>query len=51
MILGTPGYLAPERIDGRIATSAADLYSLGVVLFECLTGVRSFPARRWRSHW
>jgi serine/threonine protein kinase len=42
MVLGTPGYLAPERIDGRMATIAADLYSLGVVLFECLTGDRPF---------
>jgi hypothetical protein len=37
-LLGTPGYLAPERVLGAPATSASDLYSLGIVAYECLTG-------------
>ena len=37
-LLGTPGYLAPERVLGASATSASDLYSLGIVAYECLTG-------------
>jgi serine/threonine-protein kinase len=37
-LLGTPGYLAPERVLGAPATSASDLYSLGIVAYACLTG-------------
>lgn len=42
MIVGSPGYLAPERTGGARATVASDLYSLGVVAYECLTGTRPF---------
>lgn len=45
LLVGTPAYLAPERIDGQAATPATDLYSLGVVLFEALTGQRPFEGR------
>jgi serine/threonine protein kinase len=41
-ILGTAGYLSPEQAQGRRATSASDLYGLGVVAFELLTGDRPF---------
>jgi eukaryotic-like serine/threonine-protein kinase len=41
-ILGTAGYLSPEQAQGQRATSASDLYSLGVVAFELLTGDRPF---------
>jgi serine/threonine-protein kinase len=37
-LLGTPAYLAPERVAGEAATPASDLYSLGVVAWECLAG-------------
>jgi serine/threonine-protein kinase len=37
-LLGTTGYLAPERVSGRSATVASDLYALGIVGYECLTG-------------
>jgi serine/threonine-protein kinase len=43
-ILGTPRYLAPERALGQPATPASDLYSVGVVLYECLTGEAPFKA-------
>lgn len=39
---GTPAYLAPERASGAAATAASDLYSLGVVAWECLTGTQPF---------
>ena len=42
-LLGTPAYLAPERLDGHSATSRSDLYAFGVVLYEALAGVRAFP--------
>jgi serine/threonine-protein kinase len=38
LLLGTPGYLAPERVTGGPATPASDLYALGVVAWECLAG-------------
>lgn len=44
-ILGTSGYLSPEQASGEPATAASDLYSLGVVAFELLTGGRPFQRR------
>jgi serine/threonine-protein kinase len=41
-LVGTPGYLAPERAVGEKAGPASDLYSLGIVAYECLTGTRPF---------
>jgi tRNA A-37 threonylcarbamoyl transferase component Bud32 len=43
-ILGTAGYLSPEQARGEPATPASDLYALGVVAFELLTGRRPFEA-------
>ncbi len=43
-LLGTPYYLAPERVLGEPLTPAADVYSVGVVLYELLTGDVPFVA-------
>ncbi|WP_157535810.1 serine/threonine-protein kinase [Microbacterium sp. Root166] len=41
MVVGTVAYLAPEQIRGGEPSPAADIYSLGLVLLECLTGERA----------
>ncbi len=39
-VVGTPGYMAPEQAMGQKAGHQADLYSLGVLIWECITGKR-----------
>ena len=41
-IMGTAQYLSPEQAQGHIVTGASDLYSIGVILYELLTGVVPF---------
>lgn len=41
--IGTPAYLSPEQVLGDEVTPAVDVYSLGLVLLEALTGERAYP--------
>lgn len=40
--IGSPAYLSPEQVSGDQPTAAVDVYALGLVLLECLTGVRAY---------
>jgi eukaryotic-like serine/threonine-protein kinase len=44
-VMGSPGYIAPEVIDGKSADKRTDVFSFGVMLYEMLTGVRPFGPR------
>ncbi|MGK5444865.1 protein kinase domain-containing protein [Micromonospora sp. URMC 105] len=46
---GTPAYVAPERLDGAPAQPATDVYGLGVLLHETLTGRVPYPADTWEQ--
>ena len=40
--IGSPHYISPEQVSGQTATPASDVYSLGIVLYQLLTGVRPY---------
>jgi hypothetical protein len=46
---GTPAYVAPERLDGMPAEPATDVYGVGVLLFEMVTGDPPYPVDTWEE--
>jgi len=45
LMIGTAAYLSPEQVRGHPVGPAADIYALGLVLLECLTGQREYPGQ------
>ena len=51
LVIGSPDYMSPEAVRGEAPTTATDIWSLGAVLYELITGTRPFDAHTVKDTW